>query len=156
MSELSFKKLDVQLGRYADQLRGEVKLALSEAGKVATLIAAEVRFLDAGAKTQIINASPVPLKDRLDELAAFQAWTDQALVAKSNPAIARAQVLNQNYVCFVYLPEACFNALRRTAKPGSVTRLCCKYLTDNPVRAFRNAIAHANWTYSPDFDSLVY
>jgi hypothetical protein len=30
------------------------------------------------------------------------------------------------------------------------------YLTENPVRAFRNAIAHSNWTYSSDFHGLVY
>jgi hypothetical protein len=45
---------------------------------------------------------------------------------------------------------------RLMAKPGSVTRRCCEYLTDNPIRAFRNAIAHSNWTYAPGFSGLVY
>ena len=81
---------------------------------------------------------------------------DLASTIPGKPAITRAQVIVQNYVCFVYLDEACFRALRKTSKPGSVTRRCCEYLTDNPIRAFRNAIAHSNWTYTPDFRGLVY
>lgn len=29
-------------------------------------------------------------------------------------------------------------------------------LTDNPVRALRNAIAHSNWRYLPDFSGLEF
>ena len=74
----------------------------------------------------------------------------------NNAAITRTQVIVQNYVCFVYLNEACFRALLRTSKPGSVTRRCCKFLTDNPVRAFRNAIAHSNWAYAAGFGGLTF
>jgi hypothetical protein len=95
------------------------------------------------------------VKRVLDELRAFQAFMDGA-TGSPNPAVIRAQVIVQNYLCFVYLGEACFRALLKTSKPGSVTRRCCKYLTDNPVRAFRNAIAHSNWTYTPDFGGLVF
>jgi hypothetical protein len=62
----------------------------------------------------------------------------------------------QNYVCFVYLNEACFRVLQKALATGSVTKRCCKFLTDNPVRAFRNAVAHANWTYREDFGGLVF
>jgi hypothetical protein len=37
-----------------------------------------------------------------------------------------------------------------------VTKRCCKFLTDNPVRAFRNAVAHAKWQYKPDFSGLTF
>jgi hypothetical protein len=35
-----------------------------------------------------------------------------------------------------------------------MTRKCCRFLTDNPIRAFRNALAHANWRYNEDFSGL--
>ncbi|MGC2411843.1 MAG: hypothetical protein WA459_03975 [Stellaceae bacterium] len=153
---MSYQALDRQLKRYSDRLKTVVRLEEHETGKVATLVAAEVRFLDPAARAQVLDASPVPLRDRLDELRAFQAWNDLAAGVARNPAVTRAQVIVQNYICFVYLGEACFRALRRVSKPGSVTRRCSKYLTDNPVRAFRNSIAHSNWTYAPDFSALVY
>ena len=71
-----------------------------------------------------------------------------------HPSVVRAQVVYQNYLCFVYLGESCFTVLKRIAPTGSVTKKCCKFLTSNPVRAFRNSIAHANWKYSDDFTSI--
>jgi hypothetical protein len=153
---LSYEALDGQLKRYSDRLKTVVRLDEHQTGKVATLVAAEVRFLDPTSRAQILDASPVPLRDRLDELRAFQAWNDLAARGAGNPAVTRAQVIVQNYICFVYLGEACFRALRSVSKPGSVTRRCSKYLTDNPIRAFRNSIAHSNWTYAPDFSGLMY
>jgi hypothetical protein len=153
---MSYEHLDRQLKAFSDRLTEEVRLQASETGKVATLIAAEVRFLEPGARAEVHAAGPVPLRDRLDELQTFQAWVDRASSVRGNTAVTRAQVITQDYVCFVYLGEACFRALRKTSKPGSVTRRCCEYLTDSPIRAFRNAIAHSNWTYAPDFSGLVY
>jgi len=31
-----------------------------------------------------------------------------------------------------------------------------RYLTDDPVRAFRSVVAHGNWQYAPDFSALAY
>jgi hypothetical protein len=39
---------------------------------------------------------------------------------------------------------------------GSTAKKCCRFLTDNPVRAFRNAVAYANWRYLSDFSGLEY
>jgi hypothetical protein len=153
---MSYERLDRQLKAFSDRLIEAVGLNEQEGGKVATLVAAEVRFLEPGARAEVHAAGPVTLKDRLDELQAFQAWMDVASTVRGSPAVTRAQVVVQNYVCFVYLNEACFRALRKVSKSGSVTRRCCAYLTDNSVRAFRNAIAHANWTYAPGFRGLVY
>ncbi len=153
---MSYERLDGQLKTFSDRLKKAVRLEEQETGKVATSVAAEVRFLEPVSRAEVHAAGPVPLRDRLDELQAFQGWMDLASTVPGNAAVTRAQVIVQNYVCFVYLGEACFRALRRTARPGSVTRRCCEYLTDNPIRAFRNAIAHSNWTYAPDFSGLVY
>jgi len=153
---MNYERLDRQLKAFSDRLIEAVGLNEQETGKVATSVAAEVRFLEPASRAEVHAAGPVPLRDRLDELQAFQAWMDLASTVRGSAAVTRAQVIVQNYVCFVYLNEACFRALRRVSKPGSVTRRCCAYLTDNPVRAFRNAIAHSNWTYAPDFHGLVY
>jgi hypothetical protein len=126
------------------------------AAKLATTIAADVRFLSPEQKAEMRAASPVPLEDRLTELQAFQGWMDQARTVKNNPFVARAQVLSQNYICFVYLPEACFSVLVKACPSGSAAKKCAQFLSNNPVRAFRNSIAHANWTYRADFSAIVY
>ncbi len=152
---MSYERLDEQMKTFAAALTSDVRLGVEETAKVATTIAAEIRFLDSSSRTSVLDASPVPLAARIDELVAFQAWMDLASGAP-DPAVVRAQVIVQNYVCFVYLGEACFRALRKASKAGSVTRRCCEFLTNNPVRAFRNAVAHSNWTYVPDFSGLVF
>lgn len=156
LCQVSNSRLDGQLKRFSDRLVAAVGLDEQEAAKVATSVAAEVRFLEPVARGQILAVSPVPLRDRLDELRAFQEWMELASKITGSAAVTRAQVITQNYVCFVYLGEACFRALRKASKPGSVTRRCCTYLTSNPVRAFRNSIAHSNWTYAPGFDALMF
>lgn len=153
---MRYQHLDRQIGAFSRELAALVGLQVSETGTVATSIAAETRFFGPAARAAIVAASPVPLRDRITELTAFQAFMDYVPRASTNPALTRAQVITQNYVCFVYLSEACFRALLKESKSGSVTRQCCKFLTNNPVRAFRNAIAHSNWTYAANFDGLIF
>jgi hypothetical protein len=59
-----------------------------------------------------------------------------------------AHVVSANYICFVYLNESCFNRLKKLTRPDTAARKCLDFLTRNPVRAFRNAIAHSNWSAS--------
>jgi len=73
------KRLDQQLARYKTELQRDVSLNADECGKVATLVAADVRFLPSEVKSEIRAASPVPLRARYDELVAFQAWSDFAV-----------------------------------------------------------------------------
>ena len=153
---MRYQELDRQLTAFSSRLRASVGLEPAEIAKVATLVAAEVRFLQPAQRATIFSASPVPLRHRLEELSAFQAFMDSASRIRGDPSLTRAQVIVQNYVCFVYLSEACFLALRKSSNPGSATRRCCKFLTENPVRAFRNAIAHSNWHYAGDFGGLVF
>jgi len=153
---MNWKHLDNQMQAFTARLTNEVKLSPEMAAKLATTISSDVRFLSSEQKQQIRTASPVPLEDRLAELQAFQGWMDQASQIRNNPFVTRAQVLSQNYICFVYLPEACFRILAKVCSSGSAARKCGQYLSNNPIRAFRNAIAHANWTYRADFGALVY
>ena len=153
---MNWQHLDVQMQGFADRLTNEVKLTPEMASKLATTIAADVRFLTLEQKKEIRTASPIPVEDRLAELQAFQGWMDQARTVKSNPFVTRAQVLSQNYICFVYLPESCFRVLAKACPSGSAAKKCAQFLSNNPVRAFRNAVAHSNWTYRSDFGALVY
>jgi hypothetical protein len=141
---------------FSTRLANEVKLTPEMAGKLATSIAADVRFLSSEQKAEIRAASPVPLQHRLAELRAFQGWMDQAHTVRNNPLVTRAQVLSQNYICFVYLPEACFRVLSKVCPNGSAAKKCAQFLSNNPVRAFRNAVAHSNWTYRDDFGAIIY
>jgi hypothetical protein len=153
---MNWQELDARMQAFAPRLIAEIGLGAEIARKLATSIAADVRFLAPEDKARIRDVSPVPLQQRLDELTAFQGWMDRASATRNNPFVTRAQVLTQNYICFVYLPESCFRILAKVAPSGSTTRKCAQFLSDNPVRAFRNAIAHANWTYRSDFAAIVY
>ena len=106
------------------------------AANLATTIAADVRFLSPEQKSEIRTASPVPLSDRLAELHAFQGWMDHAHSVRNNPFITRAHVLSQNYICFVYLPEACFRVLSKMCPNGSATKKCAQFLSNSPFMHF--------------------
>jgi hypothetical protein len=149
------QNLDRQLAFFKDRLLTEVGLTLFQAENVATLIANEIRALPAEAKEEIKAASPVPLSARLDELHGFQSWKDfVASCKKGHPGITRADVIVQNYVCFVYLKDACFEVVARCAPSDSVVARLAAFLSRGSIRDFRNAFSHANWSYNADFSGL--
>jgi len=150
------KFLDRQMRVWSSRLVAELKIKSEDARKLATTIASEVRWLSTENKKEIIEASPVEIKHRYEELLAFQNWMDIAHKSERHPAIVRAQVIVQNYICFVYLNESCFNILRKHLPRGSASKKCCNFLVNNPVRAFRNAIAHSNWCYKDNFSGIRY
>lgn len=148
--------LDKQMEQWTARLRDDLNIVPPESNRLASTITAEVLALSAEAKERVKDASIISLAARIEELRALQEWMD--LVHESDPpaAVVRAQVIVQNYICFVYLGETCFNVLRKELPVGAAAKKCCKFLTDNPVRAFRNAIAHSNWQYLPDFSGLEF
>lgn len=146
--------LDRQLAFFRDRLCNEVDLKPEEVDKVATLVAADIRFLPPAAKAEIKAASPISLSARLEELIAFQSWSDFATSIRNNPAITRASVIVQNYICFVYLKDACFEVVAKRAAAGSVASRTAEYLLRGKVRDFRNAFSHANWSYNSTFTGL--
>ncbi len=143
--------------KWSTRLRDDLKIGPPESNRLATTIAAEVAALPNKVKIRVRKSSPIPPDIRMEELIAFQAYMDIVhRIGQPHPSVIRAQVLYQNYVCFVYLKEACFNILRKALPPGSSGGKCYEFLTGNPVRAFRNARAHANWRYLADFSGLEY
>ena len=150
----TWRAVNSQLVKFALRLQEEIGLAADECAKVASLIAADVRFLPLDAKAEIVAASPIPLPARLEELVAFQRWMELASAVQGHPEVVRAQVVVQNYICFVYLKDACFEILARRAPNRSVAARCADYLSRGTVRDFRNAFSHANWCYKSDYSGL--
>ena len=146
-----FDTLDAQLKRFSPRLRDDLKLTPSESAAVATTIADELTALSMRA-----DDDPIAFGARCDELTAFQGFMDASQPVASSPFVARARVLVQNYVCFVYLKEAWLEGLREAAPATSVLHRCASYLTAGKVRAFRNALSHARWRYLSDFSGLEY
>ena len=148
--------LDVQMRAYSSFFRDQFRITPPQSNGIATAMAHEIHTLDPDVAQEIQTMDVIGLQNRLDELVAFQTWMDIVHSSDPHPAIVRAQVITQNYVCFVYLGESVFKALRSRMANGSVTKKCCEFLTDNPLRAFRNSLAHANWRYKPDFSGITY
>lgn len=150
------KHLDTQLSNFRNLLETEVKIPLDKCDCIASTIATEIENNKSFFKQEILLVSPVPLETRLEELSCFQTMMDTFNKMKPRPEIVRSQVMTQNYVCFVYLKDTLFEVLRKNSEIGSITKKCTKYLLNNPVRAFRNSIAHGNWKYKDDFSGLEF
>lgn len=146
-----WSKLDVQMRRYSPRLRDDLRIDSAVSNHLATSIAAECAALPPDAVVEIRAQDIVGLDTRLEELVAFQGFMDLVTSIPTRPSVVRAQVITQNYLCFVYLGDSCFKVLQKHTPSGSTTSRCCRFLTDNPIRAFRNALAHANWRYNEDF-----
>ena len=152
----TFPILDRQMASWSDELSRDVRVHTPISKRLVSTIAGEVAALAPEEKAAVLEAGPVLPRDRLDELVCFQAFMDHIHEAPPDPALVRAQVITQNYVCFVYLGESCFKVLRKALPSGSAGRKCAVFLTDNPIRAFRNAVAHANWRYLPGYGGLEF
>ena len=148
--------LNSQMLRWVPRLIEDLNLDLQQANRISTVISNEISSLSTDTKKELILSSPILPRDRIDELLAFQGWMDFASGIKRNPFITRAQVITQNYFCFVYLGDALFKALKVALPTSKVTGRCCRFLLNNPVRGFRNAIAHSNWKYLPDFSGIEF
>ena len=151
---IDWSKLDTQMRCYSQQLRDDLRIDLAASNHLATSISQDCASLPLDAVAEIRAQDIVSIHARLEELVAFQSFMDIVGPIPAHPTVIRAQVITQNYLCFVYLGESCFKILQKHTPTGSTTRKCCRFLTDNPIRAFRNALAHANWQYNEDFSGL--
>ena len=143
--------IDARLSEFSTKLRDDLAIEPPSSLKLATTIYDEIRTLPVELLPTLAGESPLSLKDRYDELMSTLKWWSTQCTEQTN-MYAICRILN--YFCFVYLSESCFKVLREKLPPDSITRKCCKYLTDNPVRAFRNAVAHANWRPTLDESAI--
>ena len=147
---------DNQLYQFKNKLIEEVKILEQNVDRVASMISEEIKGKKSILISKIQEATPVKIKTRLEELSSFQKMMDTLNNEVPRPAIVRSQVITQNYICFVYLKDTLFEVLKQNAENGSTLKKCTKYLLDNPIRAFRNSIAHGNWKYKEDFSGLEF
>jgi len=147
--------LDQQLARDSARLLRDVRVPAGSEDHLASVLADESHSLSDDFVHGLLSEPGVPLTSRLEELKAFQGWMDVASTVAS-PVVTRAQVLTQLYFCFVYLQESLYRELKNHATTGGALHRCARYLSDNPVRALRNAVAHGNWHYRTDFKALVF
>jgi hypothetical protein len=150
------KHLDKQISYWEHKLKSQVKIPAEYCGSLASSIQNEIGSLTQNEINSLIDYNPVDLKSRIEELQAFQSMMDTFNQMKPRPEIVRTQVITQNYICFVYLKDTLFELLKKTMPSDSLTNKCCKFLLNNPVRAFRNSIAHGNWKYKSDFSGLEF
>ena len=130
-------------------------LPLPEATKaaLASSIYAEIRSIDEATHNQLRNEIAIAPEIYLEELAAFQAWMDLAHSNAGNPVVARAQVVTQLYICFVWLRDSLLEPLTRSVPSGATTAVV-QFLSTDERRRLRNAVAHGRWRYSTDYSGL--
>ncbi len=145
--------LDNQVYKFQEELTSELGLSQIEAIRVCSTIATEISSLPSKIIKNFIHESVIPLSVRHEELKAFQGWMEISNNLK-NPFVTRAQLITQNYVCFIYLKDSCFEFLARKMPKSTMTSKCCKFLVSGNVRKFRNGFAHGNWSYLPDFSGI--
>jgi hypothetical protein len=155
---MSFQSLDLQMQQWTELLVDSARIERKFSGKIATMMHEEMASFTKDTREELFQllSDPIPIENRLEELQAFQGWMNIANNLLKNPCVTRAQIIVQNYICFVYLNDSCYKNLRKYASNGSVTKKCCDYLINNPIRAFRNAIAHSNWKYSDDHKKIIF
>ena len=122
-----------------------------------TVLGQELRDLSRETLIQALREDKVPIDKRFEETWGYKLYSSFCKGFKPiPPQIERARFIMQSYICFVYFPESLFGAVRKISKPGTVLRKVTNYLTNNPVRSFRNAVAHANWHYNDDHTHIFY
>lgn len=149
-----WSKMDLQLKKDSDFFSKELKIDKDTINHIATKLAEEINDLSPDDKLEIRNSDLIDLRYRYQEVNAFNMGMNNTFL--NDPAIGRLKMLATNYLAFVYLNESVFNRLYKRMDRDTLTKKCCKFLINNPVRAFRNALAHGNWRFKTDFSGIVY
>jgi hypothetical protein len=146
MPDTTLVNLDARLARFSTKLRNDLTITPPHSNAVASAIRSELTRVDPKLLPALTGESPLGLTDRLNELRRLFNWLELAQGADDS----YGQFISLNYVCFVYLGDTCFKTLRRELPKDSVAHKCAEYLSDNPVRGFRNAFADGNWRLTAD------
>jgi hypothetical protein len=146
MSDALLADLDAKLANFATKLRDDLQIAPPASNALATTIRSDIASLNAGNMPNLAANNPLSLKDRYGELQQFLVWHEQ----RANDPNIYGGLLSLNYMCFVYLKDSFFEVLRDQLPNNSAAYKCCIFLTHNPIRAFRNALAHGNWRLTLD------
>jgi len=138
---------DIAMRKWTPMLRDELRIVDERCNYLATTLFTEICSIPEATLDGMSDV--LSYADRFNEVACFiNCLAQRQAEGNINNLEHRAHLVLSNYMCFVYLGDACFLRMRKLVPNTSVARRCFEYLTDNPVRAFRNAIAHANWKVS--------
>lgn len=149
--------LNKQLSVYKKYLIEKVEISVEYAERIGTIILEEVSCLEQNQIEKIKMHSPVQLKDRYEELLAFQRMMDYIRLNNiKEPGLIRSQIITQNYISFVYLKDSFFKSLKNEVPKDTVIYKCCDFLTSGRVRKLRNSIAHGNWSYLSSFAGIEF
>ena len=154
MNKPDWKQLDVQIQQFSSFLRDELKLDATQSNRFATAVSQDLENLSPDSREALKNSSVISIKDRLDELVASKRWDGWSLKV-SHPSVARARVLTQNYICFVYLGDSCLSILKKNLPSGSPTRKVCQF-RPKPNSRISQWDAHANWKYKADYSGIEF
>lgn len=152
------KTFDEQLAKYGSKLCNDLRIDKVSSPRLATKIYDEISALPAGGRDLIVRSSPVPPRDRLHQIEqsiAFNAACGPQIFARV-PGVAYAHTITLCYISVVYLAESLFDAVHKALGPNSSGRKCAGYLRNNPVRAFRNALAHGHWRFRGDGSAIEF
>jgi hypothetical protein len=145
MSLELIQQLDVRLQEFSSRLRDDLKISAPDSNGLASALRREIQSMDETSRQALNSEPPLSTADRIGLLNTFVLWW----CTESGRPGNIGQIMAMNYTCFIYLGESHFRKLRK-CPAGTLARKCGEFLTDNPVRAFRNALAHGNWRGSFD------
>jgi hypothetical protein len=150
--------LDKAMIPFAAELQAHIQLAPAQTARFATTLVRELQSLPNQSRIPVAEQlnRPVPIRDRLLELSAFEEVMSNSENLSAIPALVRSQVITQNYICFVYLRDSLFRVLQPIAPNGSTLARTLEQLTHPRVNALRNAIAHGNWRYNANYTGIEY
>lgn len=105
---MSFQSLDQQMQQWKEFLVDSVRINRDFVNNIASMIHEEIACVTKDKRKELFEllSDPIPVENRLEELRAFQGWMDTANNLLGNPCVTRAQVIVQNYICFVYLGDS--------------------------------------------------
>ena len=100
---MNWEYLDNQMKSYRTKLIDDLRLDSVASNNLASVISLEITNLQKANIGEINKVfMPVPVDLVFEEITAFQKWMELSHIS-SDPLVTRAQVIVQNYVCFLYL-----------------------------------------------------
>lgn len=149
---------DQQLARHELKLRDELQIDAFSVRRLASKVWEDVSALATERRQLIVESSPVSPRDRIHQIEqtiAFNAACNPDLFANV-PGVAYAHTITLSYISVVYLSETLFDVIYKILEPNSPGKKSAAYLRNNPVRAFRNALAHGHWKFRSDGTAIEY
>lgn len=140
---------DKSLSRHSYRLINDVGVEPQFLSQISTTIYHELSKLTFEQFNAIQGASPVDIEYHYQMLAQHEkALRDVPDMQNMlSVEINLGLVIYSYYMTFVYFKDNCFDTARKNLPDRTISKRICRFLLANPVRAFRNSIAHGNWQF---------